>query len=326
MTVVWKANQNSLNRTVAIRILRPEFAANPAEVQEFLTEGRTIAKLKHPGILQVYDVLQQDGTCFFVVEYVADSTLAMRLTELGKIPVKTALKIAFKTADALGYAWRTSHLIHPNIKPENIYIDFDDTVKMAFFGLSKIVSPVVKPGTEESRTIAGTPYYMSPEQAQCLPQIDCRSDMYALGTLLYHMITGHIPFGEMDPMAAAHSQVSGYLAHPRDIDPGIPQNVANLVVRLMIKDPKDRPKNWEEVGQDLQKLLAGQLVLKKPDPNMVSTVAPEAREVAAAAAAPQPGIAARVPGTPAWVQLPAWAAILFWWYLVAQFMLDYWAQ
>ena len=329
MTVIWKAHQNSLNRTVSIKMLRAQLSLDPTEVKNFFEEGKNVAKLKHMSIMQVYDVAEQNGTYFYVMEHVAGSTLAQIIDRGEKISPKRGLRILKQIAEALEYAWKTSHVIHRNIKPENIYIEKDDSVRLAFFGLSKAVDPLSVDGEkEQAKTIAGTPYYMSPEQAQGSSLMDCRTDMYSMGALLYQILTGHMPFHEFDPMVAADKQISDKIPHPRDVNPALSQGLCSFLSRLMMKDRKDRPTNWKEVIDDLSKLISGQLLLKRPDPDSKSTIEPEAKPIGAATSSS--GAATALPRRnmvtiPTWVQLPAWACLLTWWYFLTRFMLDYWA-
>ena len=326
LTVIWEANQTSLNRVVSLKILRPQFASDPGQVREFLAEGRVIAQLKHPGILQVYDVVEKDGVYFFVVEHVSGSTLAKVLESDGKLSAKRSLSMAKQMADALRHAWRASHLLHRNLKPENIHVDSDDHVRVAFFGHSKVATPMEK-GEEEDGTLVGTPYYMSPEQARCQADLDARSDMYSLGCVLYQMTTGCVPFEAFDPMTAADKQIADHVPHPRVLVPSLARGVGTLIEGLMVKDRQFRPANWDAVLDDIGKLLAGKPLIKKLPAEAVSTVEPEQRAAPAPTPAYRAATAPRRRGLsiPLWVQVPAWGLLTAWWYILAQFMMEYWA-
>ncbi len=327
LTVIWEANQTSLNRNVALKILRPEFAKDADQIREFLAEGKIIAKLKHPGIIQVYDVIEKDGVCFFVVEHVSGSTLSKILEADKVIPAKRALKMARQIAEALKHAWQASHLLHRNLKPENVYVDHDDHVRVAFFGHSKVATPMEKGSGESDGTLVGTPYYMSPEQARCQADLDARTDMYSLGAVLYQMVTGRVPFEEHDPMTAADKQIADQIPNPRTLNPSLARGVGTLIEGLMVKDRNFRPSNWDGVVDDINKLLAGKPLIKKLPPEAVSTVEPEQRAAPVSSPAYKATTAQRRSGLsiPAWVQIPAWGMLVAWWYILAQFMMDYWA-
>ncbi|MDI6775184.1 MAG: serine/threonine-protein kinase [Verrucomicrobiota bacterium] len=326
-TTVWKANQSCLNRMVAIKILRPNLAADPEEVRNFLAEGRHIAKLKHSNLIAVYDVLSRDGVCFFVIEHVEGVSVAQMLKQLGKIRHRKAMEIVRDTAEALGYAWKESHIVHRNIKPENILVDEDGCAKVSFIGLAKIADPLGKLAAGSGDwSLVGTPNYMSPEQAGCSPNLDCRTDMYALGATLYHMVTGKMPFEEFDPMVAAQRQISDFLRNPRDIDPSITPSLAAFITRLMMKERKDRYVNWSEALNDIKRLLAGQVIIRKAGPVAVSTIEPEAKPIVMAEQMPGAGPGRARLHIPVWAQIAAWAGLLFWWCFLSRFMLQYWAN
>ncbi len=326
---LWKAKQSSLNRIVTLRILRPNLAADPAERQAFLDEGRHIAKLKHPHIVAVYDVISEGDTYFYVTEYVEGMRLSERIKAQGRVPSAQALAIVRDVAEALRAAWQASHLVHCNVKPENIHIDGEGHAKLSFLGVTRMADPLLRTpdARHEPRLLVGTPYYMSPEQAQGLPNLDCRSDMYALGATLYHMLTGTMPFEACDPMTAAQQHISGFLHNPRDINAAIPVHVATFITHLLMKDRKNRYLNWDELLTDLARIMAGQPMRHVVPPKAVSTIEPEAKPIAltAAEAERQSAVPSRL-RIPIVVQIPAWALILAWWYGLARFMLQFWAK
>lgn len=327
LTVIWKASQMSLNRDVALRVLRPEFVGDAAQVQEFLAEGRIIAKLKHPGIIQVFDVVAKDDVCLLVVEHVSGSALS-KIIEADKIvPPRRALNLARQMAEALKYAWQATHLLHRNLKPENVYVDHDDHVHLAFFGHSKVATPMEKSSGESDGTLVGTPYYMSPEQAQCQADLDSRSDMYSLGAVLYQMVTGSVPFEAHDPMTAADKHIADQIPHPRTLNPSLARSMGTLIENLMAKDRNFRPSNWDGVVDDINKLLAGKPLIRKLPPEAVSTVEPEQRATPdlSSAYGVAPALRRRGLRIPLWVRIPAWGMLVAWWYILAQFMMDYWA-
>ena len=179
MASVWKARQLSLDRIVAIKILSSRMASDADDVQRFQFEAQSAAKLKHPGIVQVYDAACEQGIYYFVMEYVAGYTVGQWLRRKGVLPFEDALLVADGVADALGYAWSKAGIIHCDIKPENVMIDADGTVKVADLGLARTIRTM---GAQaEIADIMGTPAFISPEQAEGRQDLDCRTDIYSLG-------------------------------------------------------------------------------------------------------------------------------------------------
>lgn len=264
--ILWRARQNSLDRDVAIKILKPEFISHEDEVQAFLREARAVAKLKSGNIIQVYDVGQHEDALFIVMESVNGHPLTT-LLELGDpMAQKRALAIVLSVAQALSDAWNAEKLIHRNIKPGNIMIEKGGAVKVANLGMSAIAG-------DEPGMIVGTPNYMSPEQANASGSIDFTSDMYSLGAVLYHMVTGRVPFDNLDEDAVLQGQIDGQLPFPQDLNPEITPPCAQLIARLMMKDPRKRYPDWQSVISDLAKLAAGKMIVTKPLAGPGSTIA-----------------------------------------------------
>ena len=273
MTVIWRARQLALDRTVSIKVLKPEYAAIPEELQRFIREARTGASLNHPNIVQIYDVAESDGVYYFVMEYVDGSTVAQILEVHGAIPQEQALRIAACVARALQNAWEKSRVIHRNIKPANIRIDEGGNVKLMYLGLSQRALPADRAAEARPEKIEGTPHYMAPEQAMGRV-LDCRADMYGLGASLYHMVTGKIPFEDSDPADAMKQHVREQLPNPRDVLPSLSPPVVYLITKLMMKDPEDRFKDWSQAAETIDRILAGHVVVGNFRSGAESTVAP----------------------------------------------------
>lgn len=268
MGVVWKARQLSLDRVVAIKLLAPELSKNPDDVKRMMTEARTAARLNHPGIVQVYDASEEDGSFFFVMEYVDGYNVGQWVHRKKTIPWKEALLVAEHVAVALDYAWRSSGMIHCDIKPENIMVDKDGTIKVSDLGLSV---------THETRSnvpsdILGTPSYMAPEQVRGDSDLDCRTDIYSLGATIYQMVTGRRPFQEMSDRDAMDAQLTHQVPDPQELVPDLPPTVGKLLERMMVKDRNGRPKDWPAVMADLRRVQKGLKLLGKPPPVGASTV------------------------------------------------------
>ena len=259
MASVWRARQRSLDRDVAIKVLSQKFADSIEDVERFKTEARNCARLRHNGIVQVYDTLFQNGAYGFVMELVDGKTLDVHLREAGRFPEETVLDIAISMADALDYAWRNFGIIHCDIKPDNVMIDSDGTVKITDLGLSRTFQSAAQPGADTAEVL-GTPAYTSPEQAMALPGIDCRADMYSLGAMMYHLATGTPMFAEFPQEEVMEHQVNDTVPNLRDYNLGLSTRFCDLVEKLLAKSPDDRPADWQEALADLRAVRAG----KKP--------------------------------------------------------------
>lgn len=274
MSVVWKARQESLDRTVAIKTLKPHVAEDPEEVRGLLKEARTAAALKHPNVVQVFDIGEAEGTPYIVMEFINGPTVGRLLEQRGRLSAKQALSIAQFVGEALAYAWDKARLVHRDIKPHNILIDSDGVVKLADLGIAKMVDAGTLSTQIRAGVLEGTPNYIAPEQAQCRENIDFRSDMYALGASLYHMVTGRMPFADLPPMQALEMQSSGHLPNPRDIAPDITVGTAQLIGRLMHKDPSRRFDSWRTAVDVIKRTMEGRMRLEGVSAYAGSTVAP----------------------------------------------------
>lgn len=260
-TDVWKAFQGSVCRAVTLRILKPELAIRPEAVRRFLEEARQTAPLKHPAILDIYNVCEHDQHYALVMEHVPGSTLEHLLRRVVRLPLKQALKIALQLVNALGYAWASCRLIHRNVTPRNVIVGEDGEMKLVYTGLSLRVAPQIPSGRLPVDVVEGTPAYMSPEQASGSSALDCRSDMYSLGATFYHMVTGVCPFDGLNSVEVMRRHISGTLPHPNALCPELPPSVAILLRRLMMKDPARRFADWQEVGAMLERMLAGTIIV-----------------------------------------------------------------
>ncbi|MCE9614527.1 MAG: serine/threonine protein kinase [Lentisphaerae bacterium] len=271
MATVWKARQISLDRIVAIKILYSKFASDPADVQRFQKEAQAAARLKHPGIVQVYDASALGGMYYFIMEYVAGYTVGEWIKRKGALSIKDALLVAECVADALAYAWSEAGVIHCDIKPDNMLVDADGSVKVSDLGLARTLSHMLAEGAS-GEDIMGTPSYISPEQALGTEPLDFRSDIYSLGASLYHMVTGQVPFGQESPDAVMDLQVNATLPDPIDVNPEVPPQVCWLIEKMMCKDPAGRSSSWTEVQQDLARVKKGLRPLGEALPEGMSTV------------------------------------------------------
>lgn len=255
MASVWKARQVSLDRIVAIKILYSQFSSDPADVERFLSEARMTARLKHPGIVQVYDVGVQDDMYYIVMEYVAGYTVGEWINRSGTLSTPDCLLTAECIANALNYAWEFDQIIHCDVKPDNALIDADGTVKVSDLGLARTLS-ILGPH-EASDEVMGTPFYVSPEQSLGKPDLDCRSDIYSMGAMLYHMSTGTMPFQGYPDADVMDMQVTHTIPDPIDVNPELPAPLSWLIEKMMCKQPDDRQLTWTDVIEDIRHVKNG---------------------------------------------------------------------
>ncbi len=269
MAEVYKAYHSSLDRYVALKVLHPFLGEDPEFKERFEREARNVARLKHPGIVQVYD-FEHDGSrdlYYMVMEFVDGPTLRQRLIELGyrseSMRLSEAIKVTTDIADALAYA-HDRGMVHRDIKPANIMIDSDNRVVLTDFGIARIVSG---PNMTASGSMVGTPAYMSPEQG--LGQSgDHRSDIYSLGIVLYQMVTGAVPYDADTPVAIVLKHVNDPLPQPSKVAPGIPSNLERIIYQSLAKSPDDRYQTVSEFAYDLRNLnnLPAKMSAASPNP------------------------------------------------------------
>ncbi len=257
MSSVWKARQLSLDRLVAIKILSSKFAEESEDLERFRMEARAAARLKHPNIVQVYDANFKDGIYYFVMELVAGYTMGELLRRKGRTTEEDALTIAEAVAVALDYAWCSFEMVHNDIKPDNIMVDDDGSLKVTDLGLCRSLA-LLKTEKDNSDEILGTPAYMSPEQVSGCLDIDCRSDIYELGATLYHLVTGHMLFEGMSNDAIAESHVSAaQAADARTYAPKLSSNFALLLEKMLAKERSHRHHDWKALISDIVRVRAG---------------------------------------------------------------------
>lgn len=251
MAIVYKARDNKLNRLVAVKILKKEFADNEDIAQKFKREATAIANLSDPNIVNVLDVGHEDenNMDYFVMEYVNSKTLKDIIIYNGKLSYYTAINIAIQVAKALECAHK-SNIIHRDVKPQNILVTENGDVKVTDFGIAKSSTASTITNTT---TIMGSAHYLSPEQAKGT-FIDLRSDMYSLGIVLYEMVTGRLPFDGESPVTIALKHIQEEPKAPKDINSAIPESINQLITKAISKDPINRYQNSRELITDLQKI------------------------------------------------------------------------
>jgi serine/threonine-protein kinase len=252
MAEVWLAEQTSLKRHVALKLLKRDLTDDPTYVKRFEAEAKAAAGLNHPNIVQVYTVGQQEGQHYIAQEYVQGQTLRNLLQKKGPLGVTVALHVMRQVAAALTAAAERG-IVHRDIKPENIMITRKGEVKVADFGLAQISHGEQLHLTQEGVTM-GTPLYMSPEQVKG-KKLDQRSDIYSFGVTCYHMLAGRPPFIGESAVAVAVQHLQDDPEPLAGVRTDLPQPLCEVVHRMMAKDPDARYPDAASIMLDVRKLL-----------------------------------------------------------------------
>lgn len=247
MAIVYKGRDTLLNRLVTIKVLRPEYVADAGFVARFRQEAQAVASLSHPNIVSIYDVGQEGGIHFLVMEYVDGENLKTMIRRLGLLPPGQAVQIAVQIAEALEHA-HENNIVHRDVKPHNILITRPGRAKLTDFGIA-METPT---GTvTNSRTVMGSVHYLSPEQARG-EVAGARSDIYSLGVVLYEMLAGAVPFRADTPIGVALKHIQESAPPVTAVNTGVPPGVAAVVTRAMQKDPAARYASAREMAADLR--------------------------------------------------------------------------
>ena len=344
--VDYRAVQVSTHRSVRLRVLKPEYAAIPGEIDRFFQLARAVVKCRRHHFVEIYDVTRTENGCYLVMEDMAGETVQEWLDRVGRLDAATAVTVAVAVGKALGHAWSVARFIHGNIKPGVITFHADHGVYITDFSLAQLAPPgedmVVPAGVVE-----GTPAYLSPERVTAGASVDFRSDMYSLGATLYHMVTGKQPFKGAAPADVLAQHRDGTLTNPCDEVADLPDGVAQVMARLMMKAPADRYETWADAVADLRKALSRRAGDTWSDQ---STIAPP--RILPGAAGTGRTSSGRVSATPskskkrrvvvrlsrpsavaksargsgstssrevsAWIRLPAWILLLLGWIVLAR--------
>ena len=248
MSDVYKAKCHKLNRLVAIKVLKAEFTDDANFVSKFKMEAQAAAGLSHPNIVSIYDVVDEGDIHFIVMELVEGITLKSYITKKGRLDVKEAIGIAIQVAQGIEAA-HEQHIIHRDIKPQNMLISMDGKVKVADFGIARAVSSQTM-----NSTVVGSVHYISPEQARG-GYSDERSDLYSLGITMFEMVTGRVPFGGDNTVTVALAHLEEPIPLPSLMNPGVTPSFERIILKCTEKKPEDRYKNAAEVISDLRRAL-----------------------------------------------------------------------
>ncbi len=257
MADVYKAHDILLDRPVAVKLLHEQFSNDAEFVNKFTIEARHSAGINHPNIVNIFDVGQDAGRHFIVMEYVAGETLKARIQREGHLSVAESLSIAKEIASALVQAHRMN-IIHCDIKPHNILITREGHVKVADFGIARAVSAATM---TYGNNVVGSVHYFSPEQAKGTT-LTPKTDVYSLGVVMYEMLTGQLPFNGETPVAIALKHLQDTAPSVRQLDSSIPPVVEAIVSKAMTKDPDARP----ESSQLVRDISQAQAMIKNNTP------------------------------------------------------------
>ena len=273
MAEVYRARDDLLGRDVAVKVLAERLSNDKSFVERFRREAQAAANLSHPNIVSLYDFGNDDAAYFIVMEMIDGRGLEVVITEDGPLLPERAAEIAADVARALERA-HTAGLVHRDIKPSNIMITSYGQTKVTDFGIARALGDGEQTMTQTGMVI-GTASYLSPEQAQGNP-VDARSDVYALGCVLYEMLTGRAPFQGDTPLSIAYKHVREDAEKPSSVNPDVPDALDAITMKALAKNPDNRYQTAREMQDDLQRFISGQQVHATPLLAGTTTVAPAA--------------------------------------------------
>ena len=248
MSDVYRAKDHKLNRHVAVKVLKQEFSENKDFLQKFRSEAQSAAGLMHPNIVNVYDVGEDSGSHYIVMELVEGITLKKYIEKKARLSVREAVSIAIQVAQGIEAA-HNNHIIHRDIKPQNVIISMDGKVKVTDFGIAKAAT-----SNTITSNVMGSVHYTSPEQVRG-GFSDEKSDIYSLGITLFEMLTGRVPFNGDTTVAVAIKHIQEPMPSPRDYVPEIPVSLEKIVLKCTQKSPDRRYQSAPELIEDLKRSL-----------------------------------------------------------------------
>jgi eukaryotic-like serine/threonine-protein kinase len=249
MGKVYKAYDSDLDRTVALKLVRPELAKDANSLLRFKQELLLASRISHRNILRIHDLGDVYGVKFISMAFVQGMDLHESIAQRGRLPLERAVNIAKQLASALEAA-HAEGVVHRDLKPRNVLIDVDDHIYVSDFGLAKSLDSTDKTGMTRMGEVLGTPRYMSPEQAES-KAADHRSDIYSVGIIIYEMLTGEVPFNGESSLQVMFQHVQQKPKDPRLLNPDIPEYLGTIILKCLEKDPAARYQNAQELIQDL---------------------------------------------------------------------------
>lgn len=290
MAVIYRGIDQELGRTVAVKTLRPSLIEDPSFLARFRNEARSVANLAHPNIVTVYDVGSDGRAHFIVMEFIEGLDLKRIIKADAPLPLERALYLAIQICAGIGFAHRAG-LVHADVKPQNILVTLEDTVKVTDFGIAQAFTDA-QPG-ERQAVVWGSPHYFAPEQARGEKPTPA-SDVYSIGIVLFEMLTGKLPYSGQNQQELALAHIREAIPNVRDINPAIPDPLAQIVFRAMSKEPTQRYRMADQLGSVLTTLR-----------DRMNSVGAASRPVQAAPAVLPPPVQPSAPYHPPAVSAPA---------------------
>lgn len=250
MANVYLAHDMILDRDVAVKVLRMDFAEDEEFIRRFHREAQSATSLAHPNIVNIYDVGEEDSIYYIVMEYVDGQTLKQYIQQNSPIRIDDALEILKQLTSAISHAHQ-NHIIHRDIKPHNILIDRHGNVKITDFGIAMALSAT---SITQTNSVLGSVHYLSPEQARG-GMANRKSDIYSLGIVMFELLTGRLPFSGESAVSIALKHLQSETPSLKRWNPSIPQSVENIVLKATAKDPFHRYDTVEEMEEDIRTAL-----------------------------------------------------------------------
>ncbi len=251
MANVYKGEDSVLNRVVAIKILHEQFSSDQSFIARFKQEAQSAANLTHPNVVSIFDWGKEDNSHYIVMEYLKGQNLKDYISDAGHLTWQETIDIGSKVSNALGFAHKND-VIHRDIKPHNIVLTRDGSVKVTDFGIARAGASTMT----QTGAILGTAHYISPEQAKG-QTADARSDLYSLGIVMYEMLAGQPPYGGDNPVGIAMKHVQEPVPSITDVNPNVPDSLVSIINKALAKEPEERYQAASDLKQDLDAAMKG---------------------------------------------------------------------
>jgi serine/threonine-protein kinase len=302
MAVIYRATDLRLGRQVAIKILRPSLTTNAELIARFRNEARSIANLQHPNIVSVYDVGDvtdgQRGTTthFMVMEFVEGQDLKRIIKDGGALPVDRALSLAIQICAGIGFANRAG-IVHADVKPQNVLVTRDDTVKVTDFGIAQVFTD--QQPDQKQAVVWGSPHYFSPEQARGDKPTPA-SDVYSIGIVMFEMLAGRYPYEGANQQELALAHIRDRIPMVTEFAPSVPAGLAQIIFKTMSKDPSQRYRTADQLGNILTSYRDRELNGRSSAPAYAPPAGQTVRPVPPPAWSPPAGQSAPLPAPPSY--------------------------
>lgn len=248
MSVIYKAIDRALGRTVAVKILRPSLTTDQSFLEKFRNEARAVANLSHPNIVTVHDVGSDGATYYIVMELVEGTDLKKIIKASGALPVERALDLGIQMCAGVGYAHR-SGLVHADVKPQNMLVTPQDVVKVTDFGIAQALTDTQP--MQRAEVVWGSPHYFAPEQARGERPTPA-SDVYSIGIVMFEMLTGRLPYSGADQQELAMAHIRDRVPLVSEFNPSVPDSLSRIIFKVMSKDASGRYREADQLGNVLK--------------------------------------------------------------------------